>query len=429
MPKGQYTLADVDSGAQRYTTADLDASHPDNKGFFESASDASGLSALAHPIDAILGIPAAVKQAGANIARSYDAVKKDGVTDATRRDIGRAIPIVGPALSAAQDQYDAGNKAGAAGTVLGTVAGLAGPKALRAVGKLAPTLDEAAATTAQTMQKVGEASQDAGNKVINQTVGAYKKDFNRGANPGRGYNSTGQGISLTMRSLAEKASQAKDTVGNSIQRVIKASGAGGSLIPFQDIADAIGKPLREAYDAETSPGGTGNTTPFENYSQQFKKTLSDAFKRGGMTAQEVFDLKKQIAAKAKFNNTTPEGIMDVRQSQVGALGGLLKDVIPELAPLNKAYQDLVGLGDRASWRAESGSMSLSQMARHSGKVMAGAATGAVTGSAPEGGAAALALAAADSVPGKTALATGLFRGGKTLANAGSKLEDWLRNRP
>jgi hypothetical protein len=398
----------------------------DQRGFTSSALDASGLSSLAHPIDALMGIPEAVKQAGSNIAEAYDAVKQAGITAESRRAIGRAVPIVGPALSTAQDQYDAGNKAGAAGTIVGTVGALLGPKALKGASDLAPTLSEATQSTAEALQKVGDASQAAGNRVINETVGSYKSDFKRGANPGRGYNSTGQGISFTMRGLAEKAEQAKQTVGSSIQKVISASGANKTLIPVQDVINAVGGPIKQAYDAELSPGGMQNTAPFEQYAKGFTDVMKDGIRKGGFTPQEVFDLKKQVAAKAKFNNTTPEGIMDVRQSQVGALGGLLKSVIPELAPLNQAYQDLVKLGDRAAWRAESGSMSLRQMMGHGSKAAAAAIVGA-GGGAEAGIGTGAALTALDSLPSRTAIATGLHVAGKTLANAGSSLEDWLRN--
>lgn len=398
------------------------------KGFLESAADASGLSAVIHPIDAIMGIPGAVKQAGANIADAYSAVRKDGITPDTRRALGRAIPILGPALAEAQSQQDAGNTGGAVGTLLGTVAGLAGPKALKEVGGSAPAIAaEATAKTAKTMQSIGESAEAAGNKVVNETVGSYKADFKRGANPGRGYNSTGQGISLTMRSLADKAESAKSQVGSQIQKVINASGAKDALIPINDVFDAIGKPLKEAHDAETSPGGLGNTSPFEKYAEQFKPILSEGFKRGGFTAQEVFELKKQIAAKAKFSNTTPEGIMDVRQSQVGALGGLLKSVIPDLAPLNQAYQDLVKLADRATWRSESGSMSLGRMVGHGAKGLAAVAAGA-GGGAEAGLGVAGALSALDSTAGRTAIATGLYRGGKAISSAGSRLDEWLRSK-
>ena len=398
----------------------------DDKGFFHSFADASGLSALVHPIDAIMGIPGAVKQAGQNIADAYHAVQKEGINDDSRRAIGRAVPIVGPAVVGAQQQYDDGNKLGALGTMAGTGAAFLGPEALKAAKAAAPAVvADATASTAQTMQKVGAAAQDAGSKLVNETVGSYKADFKRGANPGRGYLSTGNGVSLTMRSLASKAQASLTDVGQNIQRVIDASGKGGALFPVNDVLEALSKPLKEAHDAETQAGGMGNTAPFEQYAQQFKQTIADGLKKGGFTAQDVFDLKKQIAKKSKFNNTTPEGIMDVRQSQVGALGGLLKSAIPDLAPLNQAYQDLVKLADRAQWRAESGSVPLRTLITEGAKGATAVTAGAM-GGAHEGIGAYAALSALDSTAGRTAIASTLYNGGKAVARTGANLSDWLK---
>lgn len=129
-------------------------SAPPQQGLVGSFSDASGLTSLgnavAHPIDTVLGIPAAIKGVVSNtvdnVKQGVSDYQKEGLTDKTRRDFGRAVPIVGPALATAQAQHDAGNDAGMVGTVAGTVAGLAGPKILKEAG---PSL---AATTIKVAQ-------------------------------------------------------------------------------------------------------------------------------------------------------------------------------------------------------------------------------------------------------------------------------------
>ena len=121
--------------------------------FLKSASDASGLSAVGHAImhpgetlgnvaktvadpygpDSLISkaVVPAVQNTVENAQQGIDDYKKEGFSQKTRRDFGRAVPIVGPALAKGQGQYDTGDYAGAAGTIGGTVAGLAAPEAIK----------------------------------------------------------------------------------------------------------------------------------------------------------------------------------------------------------------------------------------------------------------------------------------------------------
>jgi hypothetical protein len=277
------------------------------------------------------------------------------------------------------------------------VAGLALPEAAEsAVGKAA----ELAPKVAGVVDAAGDAAQASANKIINETVGSYKGDFKRGANPGRGYNTSVDGPSLTMRSLSNKVDQVQNEVGSNIQRVISDSTNAKTLIPVETVQKALGQPIKDAYDGEMAPGGMGNVEPFNKYAANFKQTLQEGAENGGFTPQQVFDLKKQIAQKAKFNNTTPEGILEVRQQQVGALGGVLTDAIPDLKGLNQEYQDLVPLRLRAQWRAESGSLPLNRAVRKG-----------LVGGALELG----------EVPAMTGAATVLNRTGGALKSVAEKL--------
>lgn len=400
---------------------------PEAKGFASSFADASGLSALAHPIDTIMNIPAGLKQMAtdsvANAKQGIADYQKEGLTEKTRRDFGRAVPVVGPALAQAQAQHDAGNNAGMAGTLAGTVAGLFAPEAAPKVLKAGT--EAIVPRIAPSVRATADAAEAAGNKLLNETVGSYKKDFNRGSNPGRGYNEAIGGPSLSMRSIASKAEFAKNQTGDAIGKIIKESTENNQLIPISDVVEALNGPLKEQYDLETGPGGLGNTAPYENYAQGFKDTIQKGIKQGGLTPEEVFDLKKSIAKRTKWANQTPEGIMDVRQGQVGALGGLLTDRFPELKQLNQNYQDLVGLADRAAWRAESGSKPFGSLVREGAK--ATGAMGAGLTHEPAALAAAGAIYAADTVPGRTAIATGLYRTGKGLGALADRLQGATEN--
>jgi hypothetical protein len=362
-----------------------------------------------------------------NVQQGVADFQKEGLSETTRRDFGRAVPVVGPALAQAQAQHDAGNDAGMAGTLAGTVAGLAAPEALKGIKPAAVSAAVKAApgavvdTAANAVRATGEASEALGNKLMNETVGSYRKDFNRNANPGRGYNEAVGGPSLTVRSAANKAAAVKTETGQAIGKIIKESGQSGALIPIDKVIEAVSKPLREQYDLEMGEGGLGNIEPYEKYAARFNKTLTEGAQKGGLTTQEVFDLKQRIAKRAKWNNTTPEGIMDVRQQQVGALGGLLKDAIPQLGDLSRNYQDLVGLADRLQWRADSGALPFRKIV-HEGSKMAAGGAAALHGGTLEGLGAYGLLSAADSFAGRSTAATGLFKAGQGLTSIADRIQ-------
>jgi hypothetical protein len=144
------------------------ASDGSQKGLVSSFADSSGLSALAHPIDTILGLPAGIKQMAvdsySNAKQGVADYQKEGLTEKTRRDFGRAVPIVGPALAQAQAQHDAGNNAGMAGTLAGTVAGLAGPEALKAI-KPAAVLEKVAPVARTAIEGTADAATAVKNRI------------------------------------------------------------------------------------------------------------------------------------------------------------------------------------------------------------------------------------------------------------------------
>jgi hypothetical protein len=64
-----------------------------------------------------------------NVKQGISDYRKSGLSPTTRRDFGRAVPIAGPVLAKAQEQHDAGNDAGMAGTLTGFVGGAVAPEA------------------------------------------------------------------------------------------------------------------------------------------------------------------------------------------------------------------------------------------------------------------------------------------------------------
>jgi hypothetical protein len=452
-----------------YSALAQQARQPD-RGLLGSFADASGISGLGsmlsnpHPIDNALqmgqGLVQFGKQSVQNVKDAASAVAKDGLTLETRRKLGKAVPILGPGLAAAQEQQDAGNTSGAIGTLLGTVAGIAGPKAAFELKEAAPALVESAATkTSSALQTAGEGAQDFAVKRINKTVGSLQKDFEHGANPGRQYLKSGFGASASMDSIATKADNAISDVGKRIGEAYeKASentpvnppegqyhqpqigpGAQNSLpgavakprIPVQAVFDAIAAPLKNAHDLEAGFGGSGNTGPLVDYANRLAPELDKASARGGFTPKELFDLKQKLTKNINWKSTSDleTKLNNVREAQYSAISSILDDAVPGVKELNRAYGDLINLRKRAQLRASTGSAPLTNFKEQSLAAGAGAALGSAIGGPGLGTVVGGGLGlAADSLPAKTAVATGLYRGGKAMSSAGMRLEDWLRSK-
>jgi hypothetical protein len=393
--------------------------NPAQKGPLSSFADSSGLSslahAIAHPIDTVEGVPATVKgivnNTLDNARQGVADYKQSGLSTQTRRDFGRAVPIVGPALAEAQAQHDAGNNSGMAGTLAGTVAGLAGPEIVK--GAL-PALGSA-------MTKVGEGAQDSGVGLLNKTVGTLKPDFKRGANPGRGYFEAGNGPSLSMQSIADKAANSKTATAQAMGDLRASTPV---KIPRNDVQGTVAAPIDKARALEMGPGGLGNTSTIDAYENQFKPTLSGM--PDEVTPEDVFQLKRGIAQNTNWSDPTQFNLKAVRQQQTAGLGDLLNTQVPGYGELAQRYGDLTSLTKRAQSRAETGSSPLTTLAAkgfHSGVgALATGLGGAAFGHAPEaaiGGA--LLGAAVDSVPVRSTVASGLYYGGRGASSLGDTL--------
>jgi hypothetical protein len=335
-----------------------------------------------HPLDTLSGM-------GQMIAHPYDTGKQM---------IQSAID--NPAQTA-------GNLVG--GAVLGNAAG--------EVAEPAAALVKKGTGTAATA--VGNAAQDAGTGLINKTVGTLKADFKRGANPGRGYLETGNGPAISMRSLAEKSADAADATGQKLDAAYKAADASGKLIPVEDVANAIAEPMKEAHEVATGVGAPkGLLDDLKYHASTFKKVFDEGQAQGGFTPSQVWKMKKDLAKATSWSDPTQVGLKSVTQQQVGGLSGVLQEAIPETAPLNQNYMDLLKMSGRAEERANTGSRPLTAHIYKALMLGTGAMAGGMEGNPLLGLAAGAAI---DSVPGKTAIATGLFRGGKALSSLGERL--------
>lgn len=400
--------------------------------FASSAADSSGLSAighaLAHPIDTVgnvvqalnpgtstedfdknpivAGVRGAVDNTVQNAKKGWADYHREGLTPQTRRDFGRAVPIVGPALAQAQAQHDAGDDAGMAGTVTGTVASLLAPKIMKEVS---PTATDAMTSAAA---RAPEAADNAAAGIINKTVGSRKADFARGANPGRGYIKTNLGSSASMESIADKAQVAREDVGSQLQNAYTKATTSGKKIPAADVRKAVDGVIDDARNSAAGPGVMADPEAYENLRETFDADIADAHKNGGFTPQELWDIRKNINRNLNWGDQSKLNMTKTQQSVSGALGGLLKDAVPETVDLNQQYQDLTNLSDRAEVRALTHQSPLTSIG---GKIMTSAA-GAVAGhSLPGGPLTGAALgAAADSIPAKTTLANWLSKSGRAV---------------
>jgi len=301
----------------------------------------------------------------------------------------------------------AGNLVG--GAVLGNAAGeVAGPAA-----------ELAKKTAAPIAKTVGNVAEDAGTRLMNRTVGTLKSDFKRGANPARGYLETGNGPAISMASLADKASNAVDATASKLSTAYKAADATGKLIPVEDVAQAVAAPMKEAYEVATGVGAPkGLLEDLKYHASTFKNVFEEGNAQGGFTPSQVWKIKKDLAKATSWSDPTQVGLKSVTQQQVGALSGVLQEAVPEVGPLNQNYMDLLKMAGRAEERANTGSRPLTAHIYKAGMAASGLMAGEAGGHPLLGLAAGAAM---DSVPVKTALAAGLFRGGRGLSALGDRL--------
>lgn len=132
-------------------------------------------------------------------------------------------------------------------------------------------------------------------------------------------------------------------------------------------------------------------------------------------------MKKNVSANTSWSDPMQFGLKKVQQQTAGALGGVLSDNVPELQTLNPQYQGLTNFASRAASRAATGSSPLTSLYGKAATGAAGALLGSTHGpmGAVMGG---VTGSLFDSVPVKSTLATGLYRGGRGAVAVGKGLK-------
>lgn len=308
-----------------------------------------------------------------------------------------AIPVVGP--WADQVENDVKNK--------GAVAGLAGLAtdvlAPKAVGKVVSAVPDALQTSAR--------------GVIKQTVGLRGKDFSRGANPADAYLRNGLGPSGSMESIADKAGDARAEAGQALGNAYAEADKKGTLIPADTVRKAIGDILTDAKAKAGAPGVVADPAVYDQMAQSFVPALKDAYAKGGFTPSELWKIRKDMNESLNWGDQSRLNVTKTQQRVSGALGGVLEDAVPAVADLNQNYQDLSSLHERSVARAQS-SPTLGQYAGKAALGAIGGAAGHIMGGPGSGIAGGIAAQAADSIPVKTTLASGIYGAGRVLRPVG-----------
>ncbi len=390
------------------------------KGFLSSLASSSGVTGIpqmiAHPSSIIDGIKQTVQNSRDSFNQGVADFKQGGLSEATRRDFGRAVPIVGPALAQAQAQHDAGNNAGMAGTLAGTVAAFAAPeaggRALGLVRKAAPAVAEGA-------------------------LGISKLDRINGAVPGRGVLDETTGVNPDSIYVQSKAvihdlktkvnnlaanhqgpvsiANAQDVVQNAIDSAKRSNSALSvdALSPLQDqvTKNMFGRP--QPFQAESvAPAGSEASQIAKAWLPKNLASKVDTAQPGPtpdmlapmQTATDALNLKRGIRSQFVKNwnpDLSPAITRDTAKAASGAVNNSLNDALgPEFSQANQRMSSLIPVQDAAESISRNAPILQKIIGRtraHTGSLttaLAGAAAGHATGGTMGGligGAAGLAI--------------------------------------
>jgi hypothetical protein len=321
------------------------------QGFFSSAADSSGLSglthAIAHPIDTVMGLPSAISgayhQTADNLGQAVDAAKSGNYAGVLSHGIS-AIPVLGPTLDKATDQYANKNYAGEMGTLTGLSAGIVAPSA---AAKAIPAAVVGAG-------RLGEGMQTLGAKLIDSKFAPTMKEVIRGNSPGRGILESGIGTTLSKGNLANKVSGATEAVGTRIGDAVTRADNNALATPIlsKDLAPAIINPINSAVGKLEGPFGTSSTAPYDAMRSKLGNTAPGASSPiyGPNAPAEIApsDLWKHIQnldQNTRFN-TDPEveSVNETRRDIRQGLRPALEASDPTIKPLSRTYSDLLSAG-------------------------------------------------------------------------------------
>lgn len=344
-------------------------------------------------IQAAAAIPAAITDVPGTIIRGAEGAGK------VVNDLENPYQAVPAAVDAAHEfaQHPVENLEKGAGQAAGTFI----------AGELPGSIAEAAPQAAET----------SATGMINRTVGATSKDFERGANPGRGYLRAKIGPSASMQSMADKATIARNGVGQQLGNTYRVASTIGVKIPAQEVEDAIDSVIENARNSAAGPGVMADPKAYDDLRRTFDFDIARAKAKGGFTPSEIWEIRKNIDRNLNWGDQSKLNMTKVQQQVSGALGGVLEDALPQTKALNQTYQDLTKFRRRAQLRADTGSSPLTSLARKATRAGAGALVGGALHSAPAEIGLGLAGAAADSIPVRTAVASGINAAGKAAEAA------------
>ena len=341
---------------------------PPKEGFLRSFADSSGLAllprVLSHPIDSaatvldagkrllapgqparmadnpnplISGIGRMVDNTSQSLRQGLADYKSQGLTQQTRRELGRAIPVVGPALSKAQAQVDSGNAAGGVGTMLGLAGGLVGPELL----KIAP---EAAGSglrgTGNALENAGTARMDTflngGRKLPLDQSGYPMYD-----NPGRAVLESGPttSIATSRRAMLPKVSAARNDAGRAIDPAAMASPARVGTPALWDAVNRVVDPM-----ITDATGPLGNTELAQKLEGMRESFMGDLGGQNYLSVPETLQLKRtldrNISRSGGFDSATSNATNSAAQKIRAGVKNALYDAAPELHPPSQRYEDL-----------------------------------------------------------------------------------------
>lgn len=344
---------------------------------------------IAHPIQTAKGLWALAKEIGETV---------------TTPDPDGAANIPGPIrdqMESIVHDFQTMPKDQATAKLVGLIGGMyAGGKATEGfTGRVLPKVAERALPVA------ADVADNAAAGVANRTIGALKKDFKRGANPGRGFVKAKIGPSTSLESIAEKAGDARATVADQLRSAYNKATGQGKRISADKVRAAVNSVIDDAKNSAQGPGVVADPEAYEALRKTFDDSLTDADGQKGFTPKELWDIRKNIDRNLNWGDQAKLNMTKVQQRISGAIGGLLKEAIPETVDLNQQYSDLTNLETRATDRAVTHSSPLTSLATKAGLTGGGVLLGH---GSPEGMAAgAVGGAMLDSIPVKSTAAAGL----------------------
>jgi len=403
--------------------AETTAPAPEKKGFFESALDATGIPGIYHAItdpetdaEKATGLESYGNIVGRTGQRISNGVALPVISNAkaafqdAKAGNGAgvlshavsALPVIGPIMDTAVDQYADKNYAGEAGTLAGFGASVVAPKAIGAA--LRPVARAAA---------IGDTT---------RMIRPNSNDVSFGKQPAVGLlEQPGGTLSMSKEALLDKSKAHLNTVGQQIHNTITNAPqnpmniSGAVTSPFVSaLSDAAKMNNRGLFSRlqEVKEGLTNDLT-YDPVTEQISQVPGPK----NLTAVkpvDVFDLKKRVGDNTKWTNQAFDNEVNATQGQVYAgLKNALNTQVPELVPLNEKYGNLRAginaLDRRIPIEARNNAISLPDATL--------AAGGAATGGLPYAVAGLAAKKLINSAPVRTALQTGLYTFGKTQPHA------------